>query len=395
MNKADILPFLRRRRERYLIVEFFSGGERALSFYLSRDRKLIFHKEWQNFSIPRFVRRRKWLREGGDLSIIAVVNDSDAVTVEIPVHLERTKIHGPLSLSELENGLRLTVAQAFNEERSAASRALKASELDTVLIGSRVYGFDADGYSVISPVGLPVRRIQAMVELLFTRRELYDRLRPLFERREDVYFTERGTTLLNALKNTYIPPYSFVLLNEESSPYFILTSKDGRYAIERGHLAWRTSRILQTICDSWKVSYKTAIAIYGRYRNQGLSPKASGYLKRLFKAEEMALLSEFRRTKFEGPVFVESDLELPFALTGRRGGRTFKDPPLLAVLAKMGCEIDPVLWHVPDHELFMRLAPFIEQYHQKDDLPINRWLRHRLQWLGAPVTKSGERVGEW
>ena len=110
------LPF-GRDKERYLIVELSPERERALWFDLDREKRLVFRREWEKFSVQDFTRRWNFSRK--KLNVIVVVDETAAFEVKIPVELKRAS-REHLAAAELENILGQTVSRVFNQHREQA-----------------------------------------------------------------------------------------------------------------------------------------------------------------------------------------------------------------------------------------------------------------------------------
>jgi len=374
------------REERYLIVELSPRGERGLLFGVNRDKYLLFRKAWDNFSLATFAKSKNFLKK--KLNVIVVTDESAAYVVKIPVELKQRSSKNPLTAGELENLLGQTVSRVFIQHRESAGRALGVNEVDTVLIGSRVFNFKIDGHHVVNPIGFAPKILTAAIELTFTSRNFFVRLKPLFERHKEFFFTESSRAELFALSKVQAAPFALLSLEAETSPFFILTPVAVGHHILRGNIGWSADCFLDFLKGAWAVEEDVAERIYGRYLDRRIGEGAGRSLLKLFRQGAGALLGAIKKSRLKGTVFLKSSRELPFPLSGRRGAVVFHEPPLHTILHTMGFHVEFENWPLLSRGLFSRLAPFIEFYASNDDLEINHWLRRRLHWLGATVSNQ-------
>lgn len=373
-------PFLK-SPERHLVLEVLPDQTRGLLLRVTGEKKIVPERTWDDFSWGRMGKLIKKLR--GTKTIVSA-DPSRAMTITIPAELKRDPKDAaePLGPVELENLLAQATAQVFTQCREQASRELGLDELHTIVVENRAGNFRVDGHKVLNPLGFAAKRIEAILELTLTTREVFDKWKHLFVQSEDFFFTETARAELYALRKVHDPPVNLLSLEPEKTSFFILDRAASGTAMYRGHLDWSLRSLTKRLEDVWDISPETAERIYRSYLKKEVSPHVDRFLEKTIKPSLEALVKAVGKSRLKGTVFIESQLPLPFVFPYRRGRIIFSESRVADILTKVGLSVDARDWDIPLHELTRRLAPFLEFYYNKTDSVINRWLKRRIHWLG-------------
>lgn len=374
-------PFLK-SPERYLVLETLSDRTHGLLLRVTGEKKIIPERAWDDFSWGRMSKFIKKLRGA---KMIVSADPSRATTIMIPAEMKRDPKDAaePLGPVELENLLAQETARVFTQVREQASRELGLDELHTIVVENRAGNFRVDGHKVLNPLGFAAKRIEAILELTLTTREVFDEWKHLFAQSEDFFFTETARAELYTIRKVHQLPVNLLKLEPDKTSFFILDRAAAGTAMYRGRLDWSLRSLMKCIEDAWGVSPDTAERVYRKYLKKEVSPHVARFLEKTLKPSLEALLKAAGKSRLKGAVFIESPLPLPFVYPYRRGGITYSEPSVGDILAKVGLSINARDWGIPHHELVSRLAPFLEFYYNKTDSVINRWLKRRIHWLGG------------
>ena len=375
------------KKENFLILEV--SGKKSSGFLLSLDeeKNLKLEKYWPDFSWIKVSRR--FLRHLEKWKVIVSADPSFASTISMPVKLEREAgmVRSPLSSIELENLLAQTSAKVFTQVRGDASRELGIDELDTILIDNRVSNFKIDGHHVLNPIDFKAKRLEALLELTLTTRSIFEDWKNFFNvgQAKNFFFTEISRSELFALKRFKSLPINLLVLNPgEFSHFFTLEKAAVGEVINRHRIRWSTSRLLEIIEKNFGVSRKVSLNLYNLFLEKGLSTRLERHISVLIKPSLDQLIKSLEHLRVKGHIYIDSNLNLPPALSLRKIKATTKKLPTDELTKHLGFSIiDESSWPWAKNQIFKHLAPFIEFYYNNEDLSINHWLRRRLHWLGS------------
>lgn len=375
--------------EQFLVIEVAPRRTSGLLLSLDEEKVLRLKRFWEHLSKERIF--RKIPLGVGKRTIIASADPSLAFTTFVPVRLERgaRTAKEPLELLELENLLAQSIGKVFSQCRRQASQFLGIEELDTILVGSRVTHFKVDGHKVMNPVGFHGRRIEVVLELTLTTRQIFDEWKSLFNTKEGVFFTESARAALVALEKLGHPPINLMTVRPGNVSCFILEPAAVGTVIYRGALSWDVRKLLTTIVEALGTSEAVSAALYGEYCAGRLSSPGARWMERLLRPVLDSLFKEVERTRMRGRVYLDSLPELPFELPKRAGKVVFEAFPVEELLGQLGFQANFSRWRIPERDRFKYLAPFIEFYYDKSDSPINHRLWRRLHWLGSGESFKG------
>ena len=299
-----------------------------------------------------------------------------AVKIFIPLSISRESGAGALERVELENLLAQAIGKIFNHYRKEASLVIGADELDTILADSNVSGFEVDSHKVINPLGFSSKEIKAIMEMTFSARKTYERVKAAI-RKPDFFLTEKGQAQSEAIKKLGDKRADFLSLGPDKS-YFYPGYISG-IPYSRRELKWSTGGFVSEICSCWNLGENTAKSVYHYYLKEGVSPLMDKYLSKVFSKNARDLAGRVKKIKTAKKVCFTGNASLN--LLGRS---MFYEPPFESFLAKSGfsAESDGLL---SGAEGFRTLAPFLEFYYDNSDNEINGWLKRRLHWLGSAV----------
>lgn len=379
--KLTLLP----KREKTLVLEILPQKTRGLLLSIEPDKNIKLEKFWENFSWSHLSRKLRHHIQ--NWKIVIAADPSLAVTLMFPIKMTREveRIKEPVSAVEIENLLAQATARVFNQCRADASRHLRIDELNTVLIDNRVSNFRVDGHQVINPLDFKARRVDAILELTLTTRDIFEEWKNFFSigPKQNFFFTEFGKAELFVLSKTEPSPVNLMILTPDKSHYFTLETTVLGPTIDRGRLRWSTNLLLKTISSTWGVSTPIARSIYNHYLNKSLSSNVIRFFDNNLKAAMNPFFVQAQRTRLKGVVYIDTHLPLPLVFPRRQGKVIFRDLPLTSLLDKLGFKINLAKWPWSRAQTLRLLAPFLEFYYNNKDLEINHWLRRRLHWLGT------------
>jgi hypothetical protein len=377
----DIKSFFS-KRERFLILEISPGEIGASLISLDTDNNVVVHKTWDKFNWSNTSDR---IRLKGNQKIIIAAHSILATTLSIPVIFDREFQDEPINEIELENLLAQSIGKIFNRCREEASKELKIDELDTILVGSKVIGFKIDGHKVVSPIGLKARRIEAVLELTFTTRDVFDKVNFLVTSGRDFFFTEMGRAEVLSLRKYIKPPFSLVVLEPDIAHFFILDRDESFPVIRRGLFRWNPDKMFSAISDAWGLDKDTAKRVYSVYIDRDMSLTVSKKIEKVLKPVVENFFDDAGKARLRGKVYINSVLPMPFDLPKRRAKFVFDNFPFAGLMEKLGLRRKIGIKEDFSYQILRRLASFAEFYYDNSERQINARLKRRLHWL-HPVT---------
>lgn len=365
-------------------MELLPHSRRGIVVSLDKERRLKLEKVVDHIS-PRELAR--WQRMNSKTRhVIAAAHHSLALTLTVPVKLDREgSLHAePVGTVELENLLAQTMVKVFNQHRESASRVLGVDELDAILVGNKVHTFRIDGHHVMNPLGFVGRTLHAILELTLTTREVFEDWREFFNAPRSFFFTEIARAELAALHKTESLPLQLVIIERESGAAFILDRAAVGTMMYRTKLEWGGDVFHKLIGEHLGVSEEVARKVYHLSTKGHTSDMTLRSLQKVMKPALQDLFTRLEKTKLRGHIFVDVSFALPFVLPHKSGRLTFASQSLTPLLQQLGFTLDLQEWPYEPPHIFRRLAPFVQFYYDKNDTPVNHWLRRRLHWL-APL----------
>ncbi len=386
------------------------SGVNGLFLSVDDEHRLVFEHFLRGIDLVKFF-KKPWRRaaqqswEGKYLfkdhrKVIAVADPSLATTIPIPVELAREPAEAklPITVPELENLIAQEMAKIFNGCRTEAASRLHVHELDALLVGEKARAFKVDGNAVMDPAGFTGKKVTLLLELTFTSRELFEKLKQFFNAPEDFYFAESPQSRLASLSRVRKMPLNLVFADETdgtipaTSSLFVLEEgrgKDGYPILYRETFAWSFAQVFGRITSAFGVSGPVARELYGTYCGGGFSDAAARVFKRTIDPAFDELFAEVSKKKLKGSFYIDAPYGMPFGLPHRHGDAVFESMPLAEVFGAVGFAEGMATDGKEDavalsaHALSRHLLPFVEAYFDKSDTELNRKLRRRLHWLAA------------
>ena len=386
------------------------SGVNGLFLSVNDEHRLVFENFLKGIDLVKFF-KKPWRRaaqqswEGKYLfkdhrKVIAVADPALATTIPIPVELVREPSEAklPITVPELENLIAQEMAKIFNGCRTEAAARLHVHELDAMLVGEKARAFRVDGDAVMDPAGFTGKKVTLLLELTFTGREIFEKLKQFFNAPEDFYFAESPQSRLVSLSRVRKEPLNLVFADEAgdvipaTSSLFVFEEgrgKSGYPVLYRETFAWSFARVFGRIASALGVDTPVARELYAAYCSGGFSDAAARVFKHTIDPAFDELFAEISKKKLRGFLYVDAPYGMPFPLPHRHGEAVFEPMPLVEVLETVGFaegissgggKDGAVL---SEHTLSRHLLPFIEAYFDKSDTELNRKLRRRLHWLAA------------
>ncbi len=387
-------------REKFLVLEVVPHGVNALFLSVDEDRKLEFEKFVHGADLKKFlgspwrrVSQKSW--EGEYLfktrrRVIVSADSSVATTMPIPLDLarERALWKDEITLIELENLIAQAMAKIFTQCRSESAKRLAVDDIHTILVGAKTNRFRIDGHAVMNPIGFTGRKISLLLELTFTRRDIFESFKPFFNSPDEFFFIESQQAWLTSIARVRALPLNLILSSgrEPTAGLFVFEKANGEHpTLYREKLNWSFHALFGQIAGSLGVSIPVAKELYASYRSGDLSPSSARSFKKVLQPAIDVLLDEVARAKIHGAVYFDTEYQAPFDLPHKHQGATFEKIPVAEVLAELDLAADPSLWVLgdgaPPHDVYRNLAPFLEAYFAKSTSEINQKLHRRLHWL--------------
>ncbi len=368
-------------RERFLILDIAPKKTQWLLLSVDEEKNIVPEKFWDDFSFEEA--QSKKFAKLGKRKLIVSADPSLTAVISFPVEFQR----GPeisshaITSEELENMFSQAIGKVFNARRREASARLKLHELDTILVNVKIRHCKVDGHSVLNPVGFKGKHIHAVFELTFTTRGIFENLKHFFNAKEGFFFTESAHAGLRALAGVESPPLSLLVLGTGGSSTFLLERTPWGQVISQEEIRWPLRSMFEAIATALPVSHDTVLRLYHLYLTNDTSDNFRRAFGRILKDETDKLLAEVKKSKAKGNMYLHTPVPLPLVTPLRHGAATIQDVPIINVLDRAGFKVDFSEWPATDSEVFMRLAPFLDFYHDKSDSEINHALRRRLHWL--------------
>ncbi len=393
MNKNVALNLFR-PKEKFLILEITPTETSGLFMSIDEDRNLIFEKLEKKINLKKFFRSpvRKIAR--GSLEghyffksyrrIMAVADSSLATTIPVPLDLSREErlVNGKITMVEFENLIAQAMTMIFDQCRSEAAHRLNAGDIHTILVSSKASNFKIDNRAVQSPIGCSGKKIALLFELIFTKRELFEELKPLFAAHEGFFFAESPQVRLSSLARFRPLPLALIIADDEAASLFVLTKAPGGHAVlYREKFAWSFSLIFDAVCRDFHVSPAAARELYAAYCANAMSDPAAHVFKKTIQPAMDAFFDAVKRSKIGGSVYVNAPYGMPFEMPFRAAGTAFEHLPITAILADFNFSVDMKAFASHPGALFRYFIPFLEAYFDKSNSAINNKLRKRLHWL--------------
>lgn len=366
-------------KEKFLLLQIEPQKTSAALLSLDEEKNLTPEKFWEKFSFDKFSRNP--LKVLDKRKIIVGAHPAFVATILSPVCLERVKEEASNSLGivELENLFSKEIGKIFNQHRKTASARLGIEEIDTVLVGVKASDFKIDRHVVVNPLGFRGKDIDALLELTFTTRQIFEDLKDFFKSRDGFFFKSSGGASLFALSRVRPLPLSSLLIGQEGTVYAGLDKVVWGKALKEEKIPWSLNSLFKEISSAFDVSPEVTLEIYYKHVKGELSDRLHGSLRRILKPVFDKLLTEIKKIGHKGSIHVYSPVPLPANL---RADRAFlEEMPLEDVLNKLGFKLNLPEWPMEKSAIFMLLAPFWESYFDKSDSEINQKLRRRLHWL--------------
>lgn len=374
------LDFLR-KKEKFLLLEIAPKRTSALLIGVDGDKNISAEKFWEDFSFAKL--NSDPLKNLRKRQVIVSAHPAFVTTITCPVLLERddgVRLQ-PISLVELENLFSRAMGKIFSQHRGEAGKHLSVNEMDSILVGATAGNFKIDSHLILNPLGFHGKNIEAVLDLTFTSREIFNDLKDFFKTGDGFFFVGLPRAVISTISRIESPPINFVFLESGNSFYFVLDKAAWGHMLREGRINWSLNGIFSAIAGATGLSSKATFAVYDKY----LSGDSSGYFARslgaVIKEEKEGLLSELKGIGSSGNVYIHSPAPLPLDFPMRLGRATLDELPTEAVIGRLGFKIDQENWPFGRSETFLRLAPFFECYFDKGDSEINRRLRRRLHWL--------------
>ena len=383
-----------RPKEKFLILEIAPKGTSGLFINIDEDRNLIFEKLEKKINVKKTLRspirnilQQSW--EGHYLfkshrKIMAAVDSTLATTIPVPLDLKREPSlqKGSITMVEFENLFAQAMAMIFNQCRSEAARRLRTEDIHTILVSAKANSFNIDGQALQNPIGCHGKKISFCLELVFTKREIFEEFKPLFGAPEEFFFVESPQIRLTSIARVRRFPIALVLAGDETSSIFILTKEDGGHdVLYREKFHWSFFLLFAAIQDKFHVSGAAARELYSAYCRHEMAPLASGIFKKTIQPELNAFLAELKKSKVGGPVYLDSPYETPFDLPFHVAGVSIEKIPTSEILSEVDFSTDAKEFAERPGVVFRYLAPFLEAYFDKNNSELNKKLRRRLHWL--------------
>ncbi len=362
------------KKEKFLLLDVSS--EKIGGILMSLDEKKKIKKE------KSFVYKDDGISSGYKLPKISgakvIVSSPPESAVKIYIRLQgkRENSGAPLDKIELENILSQSIGRTFNRCRNEAAGFLGVDDLDVILVGSGISGFELDGHKVVNPLGFEAEKIEAAMEMTFTTREIFEKVKPL--RKGSVFFfTERSYAEAAAIGKIISQKVNFLSVGAGKS-YFYHSEKDN-IALLRTEIKWSTGDIIEKIAGNWSLKKETAGRIYEYYEGEGFSPRLEKYIGKAVSKEVKNIRLQAERMRTSPKIYARG-------INPRIiGGKPFHKPPAADFFDKSGFTIERGSFGSLGEALF-KLAPFFEFYYDSNKGgEINSWLKRRLHWLGLAI----------
>lgn len=368
--------------EQFFLIEILPAGVNATLVGMDEDKNLVPRRIWEAAEWSELNQRLGSQRFAKN--VIVAADSSIAYTATVPIRILRENPQTTLFAVELENLLAKEVGRVFSLCRADASRILGVDDLDVVLANSRVTNLRLDGHRLVDPVGHRAAKVEASLELMLTRRELFESVKGLVRPKQQLYFTEIGRAELLVLEKLEKLPLHILRLRSPSSVLLRMEADVIGHSLTRQEFIFDEGSFLAPILTEWGIAPSVGRAVYDSYIRGDMSNSGTEFFGKLIEPAVMAFLKEFDSKKIKGTVYLEHDLAFPLPLPLKKGRAELRSAPLGELLERFGFGLERSSWGQTDQVLFRKLAPFFAFYQDKSDTTLNRWLKRHLSWLGAP-----------
>jgi hypothetical protein len=384
-----------RPKEKFLILEIAPKGTSGLFLSIDENRALVFEKLEKKINIKQFLKspvknvfQKSW--EGNYLfkshrKIIAAVDPALATTIPVPLDLKRESQaqKGGITMVEFENLFARAMTMIFSQCRSEAARRINAVDIHTILIAAKARDFKVDDCAVQNPIGCSGKRISFLLELIFTKREIFEEFKPLFGAPEEFFFAESPQVRLVSIARVRRFPLTLIIAGDEapSSLFVLAKAKGGHEVLYREKFAWSFSSVFAAIQDNFHVSGVVARELYAAYCARAMSAPAAKVFKKTIQPALISFFDEIKKSKVGGSVYVDAPYDMPFELPLHAAGVSIENVPASEILSEVDFLPGTQEFAERPSVLFRYLAPFFEAYFDKNNSEINQKLRRRLHWL--------------
>lgn len=362
----------RSSREQFFVLEL--GGERDRAALVSLDDEMVVRVDAMWHTLPTrtthfFGKPRLVISLGSECAYTA--------TAEFVFPFSRTP--RVLAEQELENALSYTMQRMLNEHRARASEALGSSELDTVLVSARALHMSLDGVETHYPPGSSGKRVDAVLEVLFTTRDMFNRIAPFLSGRKEFFFAERGRAELAVAERVFSPPIGMVSFGLTKPVLFLNRTKSLGFA-ERISFPFHPSRLMSAIREEWGISLAAARGVYAQHGAGTVSPAVQKLGDRLLAEHRAEFLRALKCARFRGSILTPARDELPFVFPLRYRLTQAQLFSAVDTCDSLGLRIADE-GRFTAHHVFSLLAPIIECRYDKSDPRVNHWLARRIHWV--------------
>jgi len=363
-----------KKKEKFLLLDVSPKKISGILISLDDRKKIRKEKSWDNLEKMRSSRGQTFIP--GVSRIIAACDPELAFKIFVPLVMEREEISEAIGKVELENLIAQAVSKIFNHYRREASMILGVDELDTILADSNVSDFEVDGHKVINPLGFKPKEVRAVIEMAFTARKTFERVKAI-KKNGEFFFTEKGQAQASATKRSGAKRADFLKIGASKSYFY--PGKHSEEFYRRSEIEWSVNDIISEICGSWSLGENAARAIYDYYIKEDVSRPVERHLSKIFSKPVKTLATHVKKVKTGGKVRVAG--AVPANLLGQD---KFQEIDFDDFSVKSGFSFDEAEFG-SGKQAFRQLAPFFEFYYDNSDNEINGWLKRRLSWLGSAV----------
>ena len=383
-------------KEKFLILDI--GLEKINSLALSFDehRNLTIEKITEDIDLKKFLRsqarsifQKSW--EGkyffnSRRRLIVSADSSFATTIPVPLDLKRETgdANAPITLGEMEDRLGRAMAKIFGRCRTEAARRLGIPEIDTVLVGEKTSQVEIDGRSISDPLGHRGNAMSLVLELTFTRRELFENLKQFFSSPEEFSFAEAPQASLAMLARVCGLPVNLIMGRENGKAgLFILEEAEETCSVlYREPFRWDAYAFPKKVAAEFGIDLVPAKDICALFREGTVSEDVAKKMNALARPLAEQFLHDLDKANLHGTIFVDTLSVLPFALPLEHKNIKIALVPTQDIFKKFDfTPTDPSA--ATPRVMLHYLAPFFEAYFKKNRSALNEKLRHRLHWLAG------------
>ena len=393
---ALIKPLLKRKDDRFLVVEMFEHGVRVAS--IAAD---FFNKKLRVLKIRTGPDMKKllkkfgpfgWLRASrlGKYKIIVGLDSHLASTIYSSVLLPRDKHKELIDEPELDNLISQAIWKFFDRSRNKVAGKMGVADMDIMLTDVRIRGIKLDGHKVVNPLGFSAKTVEVQFSQTFLSRGLIDSLKEMLPINQVVLISENGTAWSSVIAKADLSRNKFLLANIFPSKTQLFFS-DGSQNSYFDHFHWGENNLKQSLASDLSLGMDVVGLVIDRY----LSAKTSSAFQHRFEGMVMRELATLARG-LDGAsrkadtrvIYVNPFFRLPniFANNFRNQfGRSVSLEPLTLDLIsqKFGFEITFKNNSDANHA-FSLLAAVMEWYLAPQDDRMSQLAKRRVRWL-SPV----------